>query len=168
MALLAQIEWGARVANTRHAARRKLSLVAHGATAAQEFATVVIHDLSETGVLIETEVELAPGEPLEIDIQEAGTAAATVVWNSGRFFGCQFERRLPKAAVSAAILRNAARPPAAEMPVATAPRFEEAAEEASDKWPVAARMRMLVMLGAATWAVIGLIVWGALAAAAID
>jgi len=28
-------------------------------------------------------------------------------------------------------------------------------------------MRMLVMLGAATWAVIGLIVWAALAAAAI-
>ena len=166
MALLAQIEWGARVANTRHAARRKLSLVAHGATAAQEFARVVIHDLSETGVLIETEVELAPGEPLEIDIQEAGTAAANVVWNSGRFFGCQFEQRLPKAAVSAAILRNAARPPAVEMPAAISPSIDAVADEAPDKWPVAARMRMLVMLGAATWAVIGLIIW-ALAAAAI-
>lgn len=159
MALLAQIEWGERVANMRNASRRKLSLVARGATAAQEFATVIIHDLSETGALIETKVELAPGEPLEIDIQEAGAAAATVVWNSGRFFGCQFEQRLPKAAVSAAMLRNAARPPQPEMLGTISPTDFAPAEEMSAKWPVAARIGLLVTLGAATWAVIGLLVW---------
>jgi len=159
MALLAQIEWGARVSNSRSASRRKLSLVARGATAAQEFATVVIHDLSETGVLIETKVPLAPGEPLEIDIQEAGTAAATVVWNSGSFYGCQFERRLPKAAVSAAILRNAARPPAVESLPTLAAKTAGPAEQTAAKWSVPARMGLLVTFGAATWAALGLLVW---------
>jgi hypothetical protein len=120
MALLAKIEWGARPSNTRSANRRKLSLVARGATAGQEFATVVIHDLSETGVLIETEAKLSAGERLEIDIVETGTASATVMWNSGQYYGCQFDGRLTKAAVSAAMLRNAPRPPADEPPVQAA------------------------------------------------
>jgi hypothetical protein len=166
MALLAKIERGARVSNSRTASRRKLSLVARGVTAAQEFATVVIHDLSETGVLIETKVELATGEPLEIDIQEAGTVAATVVWSSGQFFGCQFERRLPKAAVSASILRNAARPPGM-MPDATASNDVGPAAQALEKLPVAVRMWVLLTLGAAAWAVVGLIAWVTLASGAI-
>jgi hypothetical protein len=167
MALLAKIERGARVSNSRTASRRKLSLVARGVTAAQEFATVVIHDLSETGVLIETKVQLATGEPLEIDIQEAGTVAATVVWSSGQFFGCQFERRLPKAAVSASILRNAARPPA--MAIANAPDSNEVGLPAEDvgKWPVAVRLWVLVTLGASAWAVLGVIAWATLMSGAI-
>lgn len=167
MALLAKMERGARVSNSRTASRRKLSLVAHGVTAAQEFATVVIHDLSETGVLIETKVQLSTGEPLEIDIQEAGTVAATVVWSSGQFFGCQFERRLSKAAVSASILRNAARPPAMQMTDAAVTNDIAPAGQALEKWPVAVRMWVLVTLGAAAWAVLGLIAWATLASGAI-
>ena len=167
MALLAKIERGARVSNSRTASRRKLSLVARGATAAQEFATVVIHDLSETGVLIETKVELATGEPLEIDIQEAGTVAATVVWSSGQFFGCRFERRLSKAAVSASMLRNDARPSGVETAGAPAANDAAAAAVAIEKLPVAVRMWMLVTLGAAAWAVLGLITWAIWASTAI-
>jgi hypothetical protein len=92
MSLLAQIEQRSRVSNTRYASRRKLSLVAKGSTAAHECAPVVIHDLSQTGVLIETKAKISPGERLEIEIQEADVAAATVIWTSGRFFGCQFEQ----------------------------------------------------------------------------
>lgn len=159
MALLAQIERDARVSNTRSANRRKLSLIARGATAGQDFATVLVHDLSETGVLIETQVRLTPGEFLEIDIQEAGTAAATVVWSSGHFFGCEFEKRLTKAAVSAAILRHAARPPAAET-LGTLPASDEAPADApAAKLPLAARLGLLVSLGAAAWGVVGLLVW---------
>ena len=95
MPLLAKIERGARVSNSRTASRRKLSLVARGATAAQEFATVVIPRLAETGVRIETRWS-CDGEPLAIDIQEAGTVAATVVLDSGQFFGCHSDRRLSK------------------------------------------------------------------------
>ena len=162
MALLAKIERGARVSDTRYAKRRKLSLVAKGATAAQEFATVVIHDLSETGALIETKVELSPGEPLEIDIQEAGIAGATVVWSSGQFFGCQFEQRLTKAAVSAAILRHAARPPRAEMLATFTPSDSAPSAPAvamPDKLPVGVRIGMLATMGVAAWGVVGLLVW---------
>ena len=205
MALLAKIEWGARPSNTRSANRRKLSLVARGATAAQEFATVVIHDLSETGVLIETEAKLSPGERLEIDIVETRTASATVMWNSGQYYGCQFDHRLPKAAVSAAMLRNAPQPPVDDktvvaalvdaaptetpvndtpvndtpvndMPVASTPVADTvpapsadgvgAAVETEDKLPVGVRLAMLTALGAAAWAVVGLLGWAALAAVA--
>jgi hypothetical protein len=171
MALLAQIERVGRVSNARSANRRKLSLAAQGSTAAQLFATVVIHDLSETGVLIETNVNLATGERLEIDIPETGAAAAAVVWSSGRYFGCQFDRRLSTAAVSAALLRSAAptRAPEAEMLVAAVAAPSEAAQPDGEpgKLPVAARMWALVALGVASWALVALIVWAAVAAGAI-
>ena len=170
MALLAQIERVGRVSNARSANRRKLSLAAHGATAAQLFATVVIHDLSETGVLIETNEKLATDERLEIDIPEAGAAAAAVMWSSGRYFGCQFDRRLTKAAVSAALLRSAApaRAPEPEMAAAIAPGDAHQVADEAGKLPVAARMLALVALGVASWALVALIVWAAVAAAAIS
>ncbi len=169
MSLLAQIERRSRVSNTRYASRRKLSLVSQGSTAAHECAPVVIHDLSQTGVLIETKARISPGERLEIEIQEAGAAAATVIWTSGRFFGCQFEQPLPKSALSAAILRNA--PPAQPGPAAMLGNPSSSADakvdEKPDKWPVASRIWLLLILGAASWAVTGLVVWGTLAAAGL-
>ncbi len=171
MALLAQIERVGRVSNARSANRRKLSLAAQGSTAAQLFATVVIHDLSETGALIETNEKLATGERLEIDIPEAGAAAAAVMWSSGRYFGCQFDRRLPKAAVSAALLRSASptRAPEVEMHVAAVAPQGEAAQPDGEpgKLPIASRMRVLATLGVASWAVLALVAWAAVAAGAI-
>jgi hypothetical protein len=168
MALLAQIERVGRVSNARSANRRKLSLAAHGATAAQMFATVVIHDLSETGVLIETNEKLVTGERLEIDIPEAGAPAAAVMWSSGRYFGCQFDQRLSKAAVSAALLRSAAltRVPEPEMAAAITPGDAHQVADETGKLPFAARMWALVALGVASWAIVALIVWAAVAAIA--
>ena len=71
----------------------------------------MIHDLSEEGMLLESSVALRTGERLDLLIPEAGSAAATIVWSSGRFFGCKFERPLSTAAVSAALLRGPAQSP---------------------------------------------------------
>ena len=112
MSLLAHLEPSDPTSNRRSAARRTLRLQALGATASQPDAQVVIHDLSLTGLLIETSAGLAAGERIDVEIPEAGPTEAKVVWNSGRFFGCKFRRPIPPAALSSAILRSP--PPAAE------------------------------------------------------
>jgi hypothetical protein len=65
-----------------------------------------IHDLSATGVLIESATQLAPFDELLVELPHAGSIAATVIWASGRFMGCQFHETISKAALSAALLRN--------------------------------------------------------------
>ena len=71
---------------------------------------VVIHDLSEQGMLLETDARLVDGETVDLVIPGAGSAEAAVIWNSGRYFGCRFENPLTSAAVSAAIQTTAALP----------------------------------------------------------
>ena len=67
---------------------------------------VVIHDMSHTGLLLETTAFLAERQSLDVELPELGLVRATVVWRSGRYFGCKFARPVSKAAVSAALLRS--------------------------------------------------------------
>ena len=108
MSLLAHLEPGESTANRRTSARRTLRLEARGTTASQGAADVTIHDLSLTGLLIETSASLAADERIDVDVPEAGLTEAQVVWNSGRFFGCRFKRPIPPAALSSAILKSPA------------------------------------------------------------
>src|SRR5688500_1743644 len=98
MSLLAHLEPPDSTANRRSAARRTLRLQARGTTASQSAAQVTIHDLSLTGLLIETSADLAAGERIDVEVPEAGPAEAKVVWSSGRFYGCKFKRPIPSAA----------------------------------------------------------------------
>ena len=104
MALLAQLEPRDPDANRRAATRRTLRLKTRGASPSGTAAEVVIHDLSLTGILIETSDGLTAGESFEVDVPEAGLRQAKVVWNSGHFYGCKFKRPIPPAALSSAIL----------------------------------------------------------------
>ena len=108
MPLRAQLEIEPTAGERRSTPRRKLRLEAAGASASSAQTQVVIHDLSEEGLLVESPVPLADGELLEVVIPEAGTAQAEVTWNSGRFFGCKFKQPISTAAVSAALLRSPA------------------------------------------------------------
>jgi transcriptional regulator with XRE-family HTH domain len=85
--------------------RRALHLDALGATAADDSAQVTVHNLSTTGLLLETEASLAPGEMLEVDLPLAGATTAQVVWASGKLFGCRFDKPISPAVLSAAQLR---------------------------------------------------------------
>src|SRR3546814_9635109 len=49
---------------------------------------------------------LEVGDELLVDLPEAGEVTAVVAWNSGRLFGCRFEREISQAALSAAQLRS--------------------------------------------------------------
>jgi transcriptional regulator with XRE-family HTH domain len=65
---------------------------------------VVVHDLSETGLLLQTSGQLSVGERIEVVLPHAGATEANVVWASNEFFGCRFEKRISRAALSAAQL----------------------------------------------------------------
>lgn len=89
--------------------RRKLLLEAQGSTASGA-AAVQVHNISATGLLLESAAVLAAGERIEIELPQAGATGARVVWTSGRLAGCQFDAPISAAALSAAQLRGAASP----------------------------------------------------------
>jgi hypothetical protein len=86
----------------RRSARRSLRL---GISAGADLVT--IHDLSLTGALVETSTAMLVGATFEFDLPQAGAVQATVVWNSGEYYGCQFDQPIPSAALSAALLQSA-------------------------------------------------------------
>ncbi|MBA3512422.1 PilZ domain-containing protein [Sphingomonas sp.] len=110
MSLLAHLDPLDSTANRRASPRRTLRLQALGTTSSQHAAEVAIHDLSRTGLLLETSAELAPGERIDVELPEAGRTEAKVIWSSGRFFGCKFKQPIPPAALSSAILRSPPEP----------------------------------------------------------
>jgi hypothetical protein len=67
---------------------------------------VTIHDLSLTGALLETSVPMLVGAIFEVELPHAGSVEATVVWNSGEFYGCQFELPISPAALSSALQQS--------------------------------------------------------------
>lgn len=86
--------------------RRTLRLAAEGVTATGAAASVLVHNISASGLLLESEVPLAPGERIDVDLPHVGQTAARVVWASGTYFGCQFDGAITAAALSAAQLRS--------------------------------------------------------------
>lgn len=68
--------------------------------------SVTIRDLSLTGLLVETSAELEAGDRFDVELPHVGRTRATVVWHDARLRGCKFERPIPKAALSAALLRG--------------------------------------------------------------
>lgn len=102
----AHIESASPAADARGDPRIRLSLDTVGVAANGDVTAVLIHDMSRTGLLIETGSPLALGQPIRVALPEAGEVAATVVWNSGHLFGCRFDAALPDASLSAARLKN--------------------------------------------------------------
>lgn len=103
--LVAEIQSDAPVLDVRSAARRTLRLEV-SATGSTDATKALIHNLSESGLLLETDAHLQVGETLQVELPLAGTTTALVVWSRGKFAGCEFTTPLSKAAVSAALLLN--------------------------------------------------------------
>jgi hypothetical protein len=120
MAVVAHFEEHSEKAERRRSVRRALKL---GAGAAGE--SVTIRDISLTGMLLETSKPMLVGASFEIELPHSGAVSALVVWNSGEYYGCEFDRPISPAAVSAARLQgepletedapHAARDPVAEL-----------------------------------------------------
>ena len=133
-------------ANRRVSPRRRLKL---GSTLTGAGHEVVIHDLSSTGVLLQTSAKLEAFDSLEIELPEVGATHAYVVWTSGDFFGCEFARPIPRAALSAAQLRNPIAGPTAK------PTEQSGSSEALAK-QLSFAVKMRIILGASIllWAAI--------------
>ena len=136
-------------ANRRASPRRRLRL---GSTLTGAGHEVVIHDLSSTGVLLQTSAELGAFDNFEIELPEVGATHAYVVWTSSDFFGCEFARPIPRAALSAAQLRNPISVPTA------GPAAEPGSDEAlARQLSFAVKMRILLGASILLWAAI---LWG--------
>ena len=107
MAIAAHFEEAEGTAGRPREPRRKLQLEARGALPSGDAPSVVIHDISATGLLIESPVVLAIDERISVELPHAGATWAKVVWLSGKLFGCQFDTPISAAALSAAQLRSA-------------------------------------------------------------
>jgi hypothetical protein len=103
--LHAAIRTDATPTDGRRTVRRTLRLEVQ-AFAAGNATEALIHNLSETGLLIETSAALKVGETLQVELPESGSIDARIVWTRGSFFGCEFGFRVAKATVSAALLRS--------------------------------------------------------------
>ena len=152
MAILAELHPQRRTSERRVALRRTLQLTVRGETPIGGSAQVLIHDISVTGILLETSADLLIGETIEVDVPEGGPTTAIVMWNSGRFFGCQFHGRISPAAVSAAVLRSPFDTDAENLGAAAADQTRE------KEFSPTAKAWILVGLIVATWTLIYLLI----------
>ena len=102
----------------RSADRLLLQLNTRGVTADGHAATVLIHNLSATGLLVETQLDLPLGRKLSVELPEVGEVSASVVdveydcpaepgaSSLAEMMGCRFDEPISQAVLSAAQLRN--------------------------------------------------------------
>jgi transcriptional regulator with XRE-family HTH domain len=111
MGIAAHFEETVRSPATARLPRKTLRLESRSETAGGSEAPVTVHNISATGLLLETEAPLHAGEGLAIDLPEAGLTPARVIWSSGGLHGCAFDEPLTAAVLSAAQLRSQADEP---------------------------------------------------------
>ena len=85
--------------------RRNLMLETGGVLPGGASGNVTIHNISESGMLIETALELDVGARLSVDLPHDPSVPASVVWTSDALFGCKFERPIGLSALSAVQLK---------------------------------------------------------------
>lgn len=85
--------------------RLRLSLQVNGASETVGI-KAIIHNLSETGLLLQTDASLAIGDTFWVDLPQTGQSRASVIWSDDTYFGCRFDRPLTRTALSAARLQS--------------------------------------------------------------
>jgi PilZ domain len=105
--LVAQLRTDRDEADQRDAARRTLNLQV-GSQYLDAEALVLIHNLSQNGLLIETLAPLGLGETIGVELPRAGATPARIVRQDGDHYGCRFISPIARGAVSAALLRSPA------------------------------------------------------------
>lgn len=160
-------------ADQRGSNRRVLRLEARLASPAGAGGAQV-HNLSPTGMLVESAVALPAGETIVVELPGGESRKAEIVWADGGLLGCRFLEPLPPAALSAALLRSApAKPQSPPTPRLTQdealaklrehwdfePEPEAAAPAGADKLAPGVRMWIIGALALAAWAAPALVIW---------
>ena len=113
-----------RSAGKGRAARRQLRLPLHGSKATGAEIEALVHNISATGMLVESDAPLEIGEVIEVNLPHSGKTATKVIWTSNRLAGCQFEMPISPATLSAAQLRGVVGPDAQSVDNPAAPAAE--------------------------------------------
>lgn len=95
-------------AERRWQVRRDVAIATSARAANRRGHAALIRNLSENGLLIETDAPLAPRDSFEITLPDHAYVAAEVVWAKGNLKGCRFFAPIPKSVVSAAVLLSPA------------------------------------------------------------
>src|SRR3546814_9985278 len=82
MPIHAMIEQEKGADGARGAARMHMRLETSGSLGGHQGSTVVIHNLSATGMLIETSSDLDIGQRIAVTLPEAPDCTANIVWRS--------------------------------------------------------------------------------------
>ncbi|KGB54549.1 Transcriptional regulator, XRE family [Sphingopyxis sp. LC81] len=106
MAMTVYLDNTPRSAGNGRASRRQLRLPLHGSKAAGAEIEALVHNISATGMLVESIVPLEVGEIVEVNLPHSGKTATRVIWTSEGIAGCQFEMPISPATLSAAQLRS--------------------------------------------------------------
>ena len=85
--------------------RVRVLLETSGMTQTADRIRVLIHNLSISGLLLETQFDLALGQQFVIILPETRDMVAKVVWRSGTLFGCSFDQPLSAPELRAVQLR---------------------------------------------------------------
>lgn len=152
----------ARVADSsrRSEVRRKVHLEARGTTGSDQTSLVVL-DISTTGLLLQTTGDLGVGDMIELQLPDLPGVNAVVKWSSSGLFGCEFPVPASSAFVSAALLRSPPQPPIPGL--LSGPDLDGLyAEDRSQvgKLPGVVRVSLLFGLVLASWAAIVALVIG--------
>ena len=88
----------------RNFRRHRLILEVEARDSGPTSGTVTVYDISNTGLLIETNSSLSVGEMIEVQLPLVGFRTAEIIWTSGQLVGCKFAHALTQGVVSAARL----------------------------------------------------------------
>lgn len=92
--------------NRRRTARRALILDAVAHSGENEASEIVIHNLSQSGLLIESQADFAVGEIFYLHLPEIGATPAQVRRKDDNRYGCEFLAPVAKLVISAALLKS--------------------------------------------------------------
>ena len=105
MQLSARLAHSSEQKERRGSKRREMRLELGSASPAVGTTNAIVRDLSLTGALLETPVELSVGDALAISLPSAEENNLRIIWNSGSFYGCEFEQPITEAVLAAALLQ---------------------------------------------------------------
>lgn len=88
----------------RGRARWRVELIV-SAGPANQLGRSVVRNLSDKGLMIETDAALGIGEIIQVDLPGAEPVEACAIWRQDFSYGCEFLTPIPSAVVSAALLQ---------------------------------------------------------------
>lgn len=89
----------------RNEARRRVLYLEVAVIAGDQGVSAPVHDLSTTGLRIESDTSLDLGEEILVSLPEIGEVKTRVVWKDGNTYGCAFLEPIPKRVVGAVVLQ---------------------------------------------------------------